>query len=1024
MTWESFPVPFVTGEQDKVNPFIAPPNMMETTENVYEDKTGRIVPKNGDTTVPSTTIDSGSVNNVKSLISDNKELLAINDKGEIWSYSDQEDKWTGGSPGSSVSVDHDDIVAFPHEMYGYHLMASLDNYDLYVHVVDAVRDSGSDYASTVTVVDTATGSLIRADESIIVSGSAYPQLRPNNTAGSYGIGTYPDNNKITVYWTESSNRIQTMTFDTTTQAFSVGNIDTGEVEPDILSLVVRNVNNTYNAICYNESFEGLKVAIVEHDNTVTVLDVTNTGFSASPPNSNYDMFIHNRDGNTLNKSALIAYVDTSNNLRSCTVNVLTSGTLSLSETRAAQIVASSIPANPRAIVGHTKDESTDQIYWYVMTGSFDETARVTWCFEDFKNTNVAATNNGSQVWCDSIYPIGEVFEVNSRHYMPAYVMTTDQPTLYVVDVTDKEIVNVSTYKHGHFVARMPLGASSNAVRTSVDCLAKNLMTVSGTTVTFPMIFRNQSAATANNAAEIQLLKKVTLEFEDNLQHTVRPLAKYLGGAGSHVITMSQQRPIAPWQYPMNLTVAQTGTGTFSSGTYGIGVVFKTFDQSGRISESAPVTETVTITLASQQIQIDFYLPPLGVFRNAANSITVEGLIADIYVTQDGGTKYTYLQTEYIGGNTLGGTHQVFITTPSTITAAASNRALYTTGGVLDHIHPPPAYATYEGDGRVWIVNGTFRDEIWYSKTISAGVAPSFNETLVFRASGGEKITGMAFLDGRKVVFRNNSISFFAGAGPNALGQGSFSSEQTISTDVGCIDPKTIAVFRDGVMFKSDKGWCLLDKGLNTSYIGAPVEDFNDDAVRQAVVVDSDHLIRIYPETDTDSQLIYDYFHKRWYVWTDEAVVTAAVWQDAATRVTTDTPTVISKDTGSPGTSSILIETGWIRLASIAGFQRIRGFTLSGENMSGLTVNVEFLTSAEPGGDETATTTEYTVEGDYISFAEIRFQKQKCSAVKIRITKTAATASMQLAEIAFLIRRKRGHVKIPDTGVVGSKYEEA
>src|SRR5262249_55406845 len=63
-----------------------------------------------------------------------------------------------------------------------------------------------------------------------------------------------------------------------------------------------------------------------------------------------------------------------------------------------------------------------------------------------------------------------------------------------------------------------------------------------------------------------------------------------------------------------------------------------------------------------------------------------------------------------------------------------------------------------------------------------------------------------------------------GKGTNALGQSNdLTAPALLSSDCGCIEPRSVVVVPDGIMFLSAKGIYLLNRKEEVIYIGGPVD---------------------------------------------------------------------------------------------------------------------------------------------------------------------------------------------------------
>jgi hypothetical protein len=204
-----------------------------------------------------------------------------------------------------------------------------------------------------------------------------------------------------------------------------------------------------------------------------------------------------------------------------------------------------------------------------------------------------------------------------------------------------------------------------------------------------------------------------------------------------------------------------------------------------------------------------------------------------------------------------------------------NRQLYTTGGVLDKEPPLPSTTLITHQNAIWGVSSEDQQLLFYSGDYLPGVAPWFSSGFQIRCDTGGAITALASLDDKVIIFKNDRIFYVSGSRPNATGTGSsLSNPQLISTDVGCIEARSIVRTGDGIYFLSAKGIYLLDRGLNVTYIGWPVEGYVQHfltCVAGTLVPDRQEIRWEFSGTDTlpvpwsyaPRKIVYNYYAKRW-----------------------------------------------------------------------------------------------------------------------------------------------------------------
>jgi hypothetical protein len=137
------------------------------------------------------------------------------------------------------------------------------------------------------------------------------------------------------------------------------------------------------------------------------------------------------------------------------------------------------------------------------------------------------------------------------------------------------------------------------------------------------------------------------------------------------------------------------------------------------------------------------------------------------------------------------------------------------------------------------------------------------------------------------------------------------------------------------MFQSDKGIWLLDRSLQTSYIGAPVEKFTTGAtVLSAVNVPGTNQVRF--TLDSGITLMYDYYYGQWGTFVNIPSISSTLYQDLHTfinaegQVFQETPGLYL-DGGAP--TLMQFTTSWLNLAGLQGFERAYFFYLIGSYVS-------------------------------------------------------------------------------------------
>lgn len=259
-------------------------------------------------------------------------------------------------------------------------------------------------------------------------------------------------------------------------------------------------------------------------------------------------------------------------------------------------------------------------------------------------------------------------------------------------------------------------------------------------------------------------------------------------------------------------------------------------------------------------------------------------------------------------------------------------------GVLEYLAPPPATIIAATADRIFLA-GVAGDpsRIWYSRLRAEGEVASFNDALtvdVPRAGGA--ITGLGFVNETLIAFCERAVYALTGDGFNNLGQGAnYGPARLLSTDVGCTTHDSIALTDAGLIFKSRKGWYVLNRGWSVEYIGGGVSDFDGEAVIACHALDAAHQVRA---LTSGRLLMFDTLLRQWATWSVSAVA-ATVWTDQGTGVFSGTPNyhyaTTSSVLGEAAHSTVPtfdtdIETGWIRLNQLQGYGRVRAINVLGQ----------------------------------------------------------------------------------------------
>lgn len=372
---------------------------------------------------------------------------------------------------------------------------------------------------------------------------------------------------------------------------------------------------------------------------------------------------------------------------------------------------------------------------------------------------------------------------------------------------------------------------------------------------------------------------------------------------------------------------EVGAGDFlSAGSYQYVIVYEWIDFAGQMHRSeTSIAVTVSIAAGAGSIVT---IPTLR-FTDKKGVRTPP--IISIYRTiADGTIFYKASDDDDPLYNDVTADAVTFIDVVSDATLQ-TRQMLYTTGGVLDNTQAPACTYLKTYKNRLFAIGLENSTEIAYSKEFVSSEGVAFSDLLRKQVdTKGGRLTAIAELDDKLVLFKRSNLFILTGQGPTDTATQDDFYIQSLTADIGCSDQKSIVETPLGVMFKSDKGIWLLDRGLNTKYIGDRVEDFNHLTIASATLVADVNQVRF--TTEEGTTLVYDYFYDTWSTFTNHQAVSAINWQSSFVYAKTNGDVLVENtttysDAGTP--IKMRIETGWFSMSGLQGYGRLYGIQLLG-----------------------------------------------------------------------------------------------
>ncbi len=488
----------------------------------------------------------------------------------------------------------------------------------------------------------------------------------------------------------------------------------------------------------------------------------------------------------------------------------------------------------------------------------------------------------------------------------------------------------------------------------------------------------------------------------------------------------------------------TTGGALSVGQYQYQVVYAWTDKFGQIQYSGPSTPT-TVTTATTSASVLLTIPTL---RLTAKT----GVVIKVYRTQVNQVTFQEVTSELapLQNNPL--VDSVQFADVVSDTQMAANATIYTTGGVLSNSAPPSCSLISLYKDRVVLSGLEDPNLIWFSKNKFNNsnfntIPVEFSSSLTVAVSQvGGAITALGLMDDKLIIFKKNSIFVLIGDGPNDLGGGEqFSTPQLVTDSIGCTNPNSVKLMKDGIMFQSDKGIWLLDRGLGPpSFIGAGVDDDAKAHLVSSVVTDPNDTLIIFNTYDGPA-LVFDYYVNQWSTYTNHQAIDAVVFDGLYTfckpngQIYTQNREVFT-DNGA--FVPLRFTTPWMSFAGMQGYQRVfRAFLLGnfrGPHQLNVSVGYNFnpyfdgyvtidatnIAGLNQWGEDGYWGDSTPWGGAYMPYEfQINFKRQTCTSLRMKVVdnqESPYNEGYTISNLSFEVGVLPDHNRLPTTNKVGTQ----
>ena len=377
------------------------------------------------------------------------------------------------------------------------------------------------------------------------------------------------------------------------------------------------------------------------------------------------------------------------------------------------------------------------------------------------------------------------------------------------------------------------------------------------------------------------------------------------------------------------------------------VVYEWTDNFGQVQRSGPSVANGITTTASGQGAI-LTGPTLRLTEKVGQRSSV---IISIYRTQDSLPifyKITDDNSPIVNDPTVDTWTFTDNNNPDALIASDEN--IYT-NSQLGNTAPPSCSLISLYQNRLMINSNEDPGVIWFSQnkfeqdqynTLSMDWNTTFVEGI--DSNLGDDITAIGKLDAQLAIFKATSIFLLSGDGPNALATSDqFNDAQLLVSDTGCLNQNSLCFITQtpkspgGLLFKSPKGIYLLGRDESITYIGAPVEKYNNLTVTSAVLLSQSNQVVF--TTLEGTALVYNYFFNTWTTWTNLPAVSACIWENQLCILRANGEVSMQDITGTVFQDTHLnniiepivykIKTPWIKMNGLQGYQSVYSCLLLG-----------------------------------------------------------------------------------------------
>lgn len=321
-----------------------------------------------------------------------------------------------------------------------------------------------------------------------------------------------------------------------------------------------------------------------------------------------------------------------------------------------------------------------------------------------------------------------------------------------------------------------------------------------------------------------------------------------------------------------------GTGTLADGTYTYSMVLERQDHAGVLHRSPAATDRANTIAGGTPQHILVGAPTYTLSHHPHDEVGWQffrATAADPVLRHVNRTRSRGANTDSAGAGDRSEDLQDGLSAQAN---DAPSVAIYTNGGIAPCVTPEGAQIPLVCRDSLWLGRFFRAARVQFSPPITpsaageTAIAPRMMELFGRLIMSGEAVLGIGYLDDATVILTRRGVYIVAGEVPDPTGAGnSLSRAVELPADAGSIEPRSVASYPGGVLFRSERCFYRFSREHGLDAIGERIKSIADlyPKTTSAVVVPTQQQVRFTVTNAAGSSgriLVYDYRNDAWFEW--------------------------------------------------------------------------------------------------------------------------------------------------------------